>query len=161
MGLVTQMGNQGTALATLRKSAAVIRKGAIGNVSEVHVWTNRPVWPQGLGLKPKTSPPPSGIHWDLWLGPAAKHEFSNEIHPFKWRGYWAFGTGALGDMACHTLNMSYMAEQLALFSMVIGIALLLSGVGFIVLDWVALHRRREAEELKTAVTPAPVKPVTA
>ena len=59
------------------------------------------------------------------------------------------------------LNMSYMAEQLALFSMVIGIALLLSGVGFIVLDWVALHRRREAEELKTAVTPAPVKPVTA
>ncbi len=111
-GLVTQMGNQGTALATLRKSAAAIRAGAVGNVSEVHVWTNRPVWPQGLGLKPKTGDAPSTIHWDLWLGPTAKHAFSNEIHPFKWRGYWAFGTGALGDMACHTLNMSYMALDL-------------------------------------------------
>ncbi len=111
-GVVTQMGNQGTALDCLRKSAAAIKSGAIGRVSEVHVWTNRPVWPQRIGLKPHTSPPPSYVHWNLWIGPAAPHEFSDEIHPFKWRGYWAFGTGALGDMACHTLNMSYMALEL-------------------------------------------------
>ncbi len=110
--IVTQMGNQGTALESLRRSAALIKAGVIGKPIEVHIWTNRPVWPQGFGTKPKTEATPANIHWDLWLGPAPSHEFSREIHPFKWRGYWAFGTGALGDMACHTLNMSYMALDL-------------------------------------------------
>jgi predicted dehydrogenase len=110
--LVTQMGNQGTALEGLRRSAALIRAGVIGKPKEVHVWTNRPIWPQGVGTKPATSDPPPHVHWDLWLGPAKFHKFSPEIHPFNWRGYWAFGTGALGDMACHTLNMSYMALDL-------------------------------------------------
>jgi predicted dehydrogenase len=110
--VVTQMGNQGTALDSLRRSAALIKAGVIGNAKEVHIWTNRPVWPQGFGIKPKIEPAPEYIHWDLWLGPAKSHPFSPEIHPFKWRGYWAFGTGALGDMACHTLNMSYMALDL-------------------------------------------------
>lgn len=112
-GLVTQMGNQGTALSSLRLSAALIRHGVIGTVREVHVWTNRPVWPQSYGLKVKeVTPPPETVRWDLWLGPAKPRPFSPEIHPFKWRGFWEFGTGALGDMACHTLNMAYMALDL-------------------------------------------------
>lgn len=111
--LVTQMGNQGTAEATLRLSAALIKKGVVGTVKEVHVWTNRPVWPQSYGLKvQEIDPPPKNVHWDLWLGPAQKRPFSPEIHPFKWRGFWEFGTGALGDMACHTVNMSFMALNL-------------------------------------------------
>jgi predicted dehydrogenase len=109
--LITQMGNQGTADNTLRRSAALIKAGVIGNLQEVHVCTNRPVWPQG-GVEPKYTDTPAHIHWDEWIGPAKKRKFSDEIHPFKWRGYWDFGTGALGDMACHTLNMSYMAVDL-------------------------------------------------
>ncbi len=121
-GVVTQMGNQGTADSTLRQSAALVRKGVIGKVKEVHVWTNRPVWPQSFNLSVKTQPDAGEesawnhrrqqVKWDLWLGPAKKRPYSPEIHPFKWRGFWDFGTGALGDMACHTLNMSYMAMDL-------------------------------------------------
>ncbi|MDB4793882.1 MAG: Gfo/Idh/MocA family oxidoreductase [Pirellulaceae bacterium] len=110
--LVTQMGNQGTAGNCLRASAALIKSGVVGDLKEVHVWSNRPVWPQG-DFKPKEMPAPDHVHWDLWIGPAKKHYFSNEIHNFKWRGFWDWGTGALGDMACHTLNMSYMAADLA------------------------------------------------
>ncbi len=112
-GVVTQMGNQGTAQSTLRLSAALIRNGIIGTVKEVHVWTNRPVWPQSYGLKvEEINPTPANIHWNEWIGPANKRAYSPEIHPFKWRGFWEFGTGALGDMACHTFNMSFMALNL-------------------------------------------------
>lgn len=122
MKMVTQMGNQGTAHSNLRESAALIRKGIVGQVKEVHVWTNRPVWPQSNNLKVKESADPGNeaewdarrkqVHWNEWIGPARKRNYSPEIHPFKWRGFWDFGTGALGDMACHTLNMSYMALDL-------------------------------------------------
>lgn len=108
----TQMGNQGTAGSNLRLSAALIRAGVVGTVKEVHVWTNRPVWPQSIDLKVSEPACPDHVHWDEWIGPANKRAFSPEIHPFKWRGFWDFGTGALGDMACHTLNMSYMALDL-------------------------------------------------
>jgi len=111
-GNVTQMGNQGTASSNLRESAALIRKGIVGTVKEVHVWTNRPVWPQSFGLKVKEKPTPAHVHWKEWIGPAKTRPFSDEYHDFKWRGFWDFGTGALGDMACHTLNMSYMALDL-------------------------------------------------
>jgi predicted dehydrogenase len=111
-GLKTQMGNQGTANSTLRESAALIQGGAIGTVKEVHVWTNRPVWPQGAG-RPKAEPPvPKHIHWKEFLGPAKARAYHPAYHPFKWRGWWDFGTGALGDMACHTLNMPFMALDL-------------------------------------------------
>lgn len=110
--LVTQMGNQGTAGSTLRKSAALIKEGAIGTVKEVHIWTNRPVWPQGLDQPTASEEIPSNVKWDLWLGPAPERHFNSIYHPFKWRGWWDFGTGALGDMACHTLNMSFMALNL-------------------------------------------------
>ncbi|MCE5268728.1 MAG: Gfo/Idh/MocA family oxidoreductase [Planctomycetaceae bacterium] len=111
MNVATQMGNQGTAMGHVRKAAAVLRAGAVGNVKEVHVWTNRPTWPQGSPRpKPKACPPQ--VKWDLWLGPAPERPYANGYHPFAWRGWWDFGTGALGDMACHTANMAYMALDL-------------------------------------------------
>ncbi len=110
--VATQMGNQGTANSTLRRSAALIKAGAIGTVSEVHVWTNRPVWPQGLDRPTDVHSIPDHIKWDLFLGPAPARPYHPAYQPFKWRGWWDFGTGALGDMACHTLNMSFMALNL-------------------------------------------------
>jgi predicted dehydrogenase len=110
--LATQMGNQGTASNSLREAAAIIKAGALGAVKEVHVWTNRPVWPQGTD-RPTNSPPcPSHIHWPEFIGPAEMRPYDPAYHPFKWRGWWAFGTGALGDMACHTLNMPFAALNL-------------------------------------------------
>ncbi len=109
--VATQMGNQGTASSGLRRSAALIRAGAIGTVKEVHVWTNRPIWPQGMA-RPAEAAVPSNLHWDLWLGPAPARPYGEGYHPFAWRGWWDFGTGALGDMACHTMNMPFMALDL-------------------------------------------------
>jgi predicted dehydrogenase len=109
--VATQMGNQGTASSGLRKAAALVRAGVIGTVKEVHVWTNRPIWPQG-GPRPKEAPVPSQLHWDLWLGPMAERPYGSGYHPFAWRGWWAFGTGALGDMACHTMNLPFRALDL-------------------------------------------------
>ncbi len=111
MKVATQMGNQGTAQAGLRRSAAVVQAGALGPVHEVHVWTNRPIWPQG-GTRPESKPVPKNLHWNLWLGPAPKRDFAEGYAPFAWRGWWDFGTGALGDMACHTMNMPFMALDL-------------------------------------------------
>jgi predicted dehydrogenase len=111
MKVATQMGNQGTAASGLRRSAAMIRKGCIGKVKEVHVWTNRPIWPQGGERAPEMTPP-EHIHWDLFLGPAPERPYAAGYHPFAWRGWWDFGTGALGDMACHTVNMPFMALDL-------------------------------------------------
>ena len=109
--LATQMGNQGTADGGLRRGAAMVKAGAIGTVKEVHVWTNRPIWPQG-GDRPKPETPPTTLHWNEWLGPAPERPYGKGYHPFSWRGWWDFGTGALGDMACHTVNMCFMALNL-------------------------------------------------
>jgi predicted dehydrogenase len=110
--LATQMGNQGTADSGLRKSAAMLRAGVIGTPQVVHVWTNRPIWPQG-GPRPSGATPPGNVHWDLWLGPAPEREYApGAYHTFAWRGWWDFGTGALGDMACHTMNMPFMGLDL-------------------------------------------------
>jgi predicted dehydrogenase len=109
--VATQMGNQGTADSGRRKSVAMIQKGVLGNVSEVHVWTNRPIWPQGIP-RPAPEPVPDSLHWDLWLGPAAERPYGKGYHTFAWRGWWDFGTGALGDMACHTVNLPYQAVDL-------------------------------------------------
>ncbi len=124
--VVTQMGNQGTSHDGLREAVEVVQSGAIGPAREVHVWTNRPVWPQGTnailnlpGVKhalhgggeahPK---PPADLNWDLWLGTAPKRPYQPHYMPFNWRGWWDWGTGALGDMACHTANMAFMACKL-------------------------------------------------
>jgi len=111
MKVATQMGNQGTSFPPLRKTVAAIRAGVIGNVKEVHVWTNRPHWACG-GPRPPEAPVPANLHWDLWLGPAPQRPYAPGYHPNSWRGWWDFGSGALGDMACHTVNMPYMALDL-------------------------------------------------
>ena len=111
-GVATMMGNQGTANSGLRKAAALVQAGALGTVSEVHVWTNRPIWPQGED-RPAPAAPPKSLNWDLWLAGAPKRPYGKEAyHPFKWRGWWDFGCGALGDMACHTFNMPFAAVDL-------------------------------------------------
>ncbi len=112
MKVATQMGNQGTAERALREAAAMLRKSVLGDVTEVHVWTNRPIWPQG-GERPPAADPPENLKWDLWLGPAPARPYAADAyHPFKWRGWWDFGSGALGDMACHTVNLPYMGLEL-------------------------------------------------
>src|SRR5438132_13043882 len=124
--VATQMGNQGSASDKLREAIEVIQSGAIGPVREVHVWTNRPIWPQAPSVttRPLDTPQvPKHVHWDLFLGPAPvrpyavyppdkKGERKGAYHPFNWRGWWDFGTGALGDMACHTCNLPFRALKL-------------------------------------------------
>ncbi|MBM4075624.1 MAG: Gfo/Idh/MocA family oxidoreductase, partial [Planctomycetes bacterium] len=110
--LCTQMGNQGTAANGLREAVEIIRNGDVGAVTEVHIWTNRPIWPQGGGRPTEMEEIPKNIHWDLFLGPAKFRPYHSSYQPFKWRGWLDFGTGALGDMACHTMNMAVMALQL-------------------------------------------------
>jgi hypothetical protein len=111
--LATQMGNQGSAQAGLRRAVEVIHSGVIGNPLELHVWSNRPIWPQGLDRPTSEDPVPEGLDWDLWLGPASARPFKNKTyHTFNWRGWKDFGTGALGDMACHGVNMPFRALKL-------------------------------------------------
>ena len=103
----TQMGNQAHAGEPIRRGVELIRAGVIGRVTEVHAWTNRPIWPQGMTAWPKAETPPAGFDQDLFLGRAQERTYSNEIHPFKWRGYQDYGCGALGDMACHIMDAAY------------------------------------------------------
>lgn len=106
--VVTQMGNQGSAEDGLRRAVECLQAGVIGPVREVHVWTNRPIWPQGMNRPPGVDPVPASLDWDLWIGPAPLRPFKSGVyHPFNWRGWQDFGTGALGDMACHTVNMPF------------------------------------------------------
>ncbi|MBK1834551.1 Gfo/Idh/MocA family protein [Roseibacillus ishigakijimensis] len=112
-GVATQMGNQGSAADGLRRSVELIQAGVIGKPTELHVWTNRPVWPQGLARPGGSDPIPENLNWDCWLGPAQERPFKKDLyHAFKWRGWTDFGTGALGDMACHTVNMPFRALKL-------------------------------------------------
>jgi hypothetical protein len=112
-GVVTQMGNQGSSADGLRRAVECIQAGIIGKVSEVHIWTNRPVWPQGLDRPTGSDPVPASLDWDIWIGPAPMRPYKNGVyHPWNWRGWQDFGTGALGDMACHTVNMPFRALQL-------------------------------------------------
>jgi predicted dehydrogenase len=113
----TQMGNQAHAGEPIRRAVELVRAGIIGPVREVHAWTNRPIWPQGQGaLKERNrlagQAKPEGLDWDLWLGPAPIRDYNACYVPFKWRGWWDFGTGALGDMACHIMDMAYWALDL-------------------------------------------------
>ena len=111
--LATQMGNQGSAESGLRRAVEVIQAGVIGKPQELHVWSNRPIWPQGLDRPAGEDPVPDTLDWDCWLGPAAMRPFKKGVyHTFNWRGWYDFGTGALGDMACHTVNMPFRALKL-------------------------------------------------
>jgi len=111
--VVSQMGNQGHAGEGARLVCEWIKDGAIGNVFEVHCWTNRPIWPQGEIDAPKEIPStPSTLDWDVWLGPAPFRPYHPAYHPFKWRGLWDFGTGALGDMGAHIMDQPFWALDL-------------------------------------------------
>jgi predicted dehydrogenase len=113
----TQMGNQGSAAPGLRRAVELVQSGLIGGVAEVHIWTDRPreYWKQSPDIvaRPKETPPvPPYVHWESFLGPAPERPYSKAYHPFAWRGWWDFGTGAIGDMACHTANMAFRALKL-------------------------------------------------
>ena len=105
--LVTQMGNQGSSGDGVRQMMEWYDGGTIGTVNEVYIWTNRPVWPQGISYPVAKMAVPTELDWDLWLGPAPWREYNEAFVPFKWRGWWDYGTGALGDMACHLIDPPY------------------------------------------------------
>lgn len=108
-GVKTQMGNQAHANSHMRRCIELIRAGIIGEVSEIHSWTNRPVWPQGFQKAPEKQEVPEWLDWEQWCGPAPFVDYNSVIAPFAWRGWWNYGTGALGDMACHIMDMGYWA----------------------------------------------------
>jgi predicted dehydrogenase len=109
--VVTQMGNQGHSQPDSRRLVELIQAGVLGDVTEVHVWTDRPIWAQGMG-RPESRPVPSHLEWDLWLGPAPWRDFHDGLAPFSWRAFWDFGTGALGDMGCHNMDLAFWALDL-------------------------------------------------
>ena len=132
-GVVVQMGNQGSSLNGFRRGVDVLQSGILGDVKEVHVWTNRPVWPQGKGAVEATKGAadkiPAGFNWNTWLATAEMRPFKgaypqgkkgydpwnlchNVYHPFSWRGFFDFGCGAFGDMACHTMNLPFRGLEL-------------------------------------------------
>ncbi len=110
--VATQMGNQGRSGEGIRLITEWIADGAIGDVHEVQTWTNRPIWPQGLKRPKKTPRIPKYLDWDLFLGPAPDRPYHPAYHPWNWRAWWDFGTGALGDMACHIVDPVFMALNL-------------------------------------------------
>ena len=105
--VVTQMGNQGASGDGVRQMREWYKAGLIGDALTIHCWTNRPVWPQGMGKPKSTDAPPPELDWNLWLGPNSMETYHKEYVPFNWRGYWTFGTGALGDMACHIIDPAF------------------------------------------------------
>ena len=136
-GVIVQMGNQGSSLDSMRRCTEVLQDGILGDVKEVHVWTNRAVWPQGNGVAnyvksrgSKGDPIRDGLNWNAWLATAKERPFldkypdgakvydpwklgSNVYHRFTWRGFHDFGAGAFGDMACHTMNLAFRGLELA------------------------------------------------
>ncbi len=110
--VATQMGNQGHSDEEIRVQCELIWAGAIGDVREVYAWTDRPVWAQGIARPKETPPVPKGLDWDLWLGPAPSRPYNRCYHPFAWRGWLDFGTGALGDMGCHIIDHAFWPLKL-------------------------------------------------
>jgi predicted dehydrogenase len=108
--VATQMGNQGHAKEGWRLVYEWIHSGMLGQIKEVHTWTDRPIWPQGIERPEGEDPVPPALDWDVWLGPAPVRPFKKDVyHQFKWRGWFDFGCGALGDMACHTMDGLFWA----------------------------------------------------
>jgi predicted dehydrogenase len=105
--VVTQMGNQGSSGDGVRQLQEWYNAGTIGDVHTIYCYTDRPIWPQGVGRPTNVSPIPAGLDFDLWLGTAPKREYFEGILPFNWRGWWDYGTGALGDMACHIMAPAF------------------------------------------------------
>jgi predicted dehydrogenase len=117
--VATQMGNQGQASGQTRQLCEMVWSGAIGPVREAYIWTDRPsnglmneYWPQGINRPTDEPPVPTTLEWDLWLGPAPQRPYHPAYLPFKWRGWWDFGTGALGDIGCHSFDPVFRALKL-------------------------------------------------
>ena len=110
--LVTQMGNQGASGEGIRKITEWLEAGLIGDVHTMHAWTNRPIWPQGNAAPAAGATSPDGVDWEAWVGPANMVPYHPLYHPFAWRGWWDFGTGALGDMGCHIIDSAFYALEL-------------------------------------------------
>lgn len=111
--VLTVMGNQGATTQGTRLLREWIEAGLIGEVTEVYYWTNRPIWPQGTGITLPQAAVPNTLNWDVWQGTCATDRpYSPEIHPFKWRGFWDYGCGALGDIGCHCMNSAFWALDL-------------------------------------------------
>jgi predicted dehydrogenase len=132
-GVATQMGNQGQASEETRLMCEMVWDGAIGPVREAHVWTDRPnrglndvYWPQGVDRPKDTPPVPETLAWDLWLGPAPERPYHPAYLPFTWRGWWNFGTGAMGDIGCHALDPIFRALKLGAPTSVEGISTLVN-----------------------------------
>ncbi len=104
-GVSTQMGNQHHSASNYRALHHIVQSGALGKIKVAHTWSNRPVWPQGIDRPKGSDPIPKGFNWDLWLGVAPERPYKKDIYaPFKWRGWYDFGAGALGDMGCHIID---------------------------------------------------------
>ena len=113
-GVVTQMGNQGHSGIPYRSVVKLVQEGAIGKIKEAHSWSNRPIWPQGIDRRTVSNPVPESLNWDLWLGVTPERPYvKNTYHPFKWRGWFDFGAGALGDMGCHIIDPVVWSLDLA------------------------------------------------
>ncbi len=110
--VATQMGNQAHAGEPIRRAVELIQAGMLGEITQIHAWTNRPIWAQGMTSRPPKQDVPETLDWDLWLGPAPYCDYNKAYLPFSWRGWWDFGTGALGDMACHIMDMPFWACEL-------------------------------------------------
>ena len=110
--VITQMGNQGGSCIGVERVKEWIDKKKIGDINKVYAWTDRPVWPQGFKMPEPSASKPEDLEWDLWLGPAKEMAYRPEFHPFNWRGWWNYGTGALGDMGCHILDLPVKALNL-------------------------------------------------
>lgn len=110
--VVTQMGNQGASGDGVRQLMEWYDAGEIGDVHTIYSWTNRPVWPQGIPWSTNKAPVPAGLDWNLWLGTAPYKEYVDKVVPFNWRGWWDYGTGALGDMGCHLIEPAFRVLDL-------------------------------------------------
>jgi predicted dehydrogenase len=110
--VVTQMGNEGHSNDEVSEVCELVWSGAIGEITRVDAWTDRPIWPQGLTRPEQGMWIPEYLDWDLFIGPAAMRPYHRAYHPWDWRGWWDFGTGALGDMACHVLDVVFSAMKL-------------------------------------------------
>lgn len=111
-GVTTQMGNERHSGAGIRRAVEMIWGDGLGPIKEIHCWTNRPQWPQGMGRPKKKSPLPPGLAWDLWLGPASERTYDPAYHPYRWRGWLDFGTGALGATGCQLLDVAFWGLKL-------------------------------------------------
>ncbi len=110
--VVTQMGNQGASGDGVRQLMEWYNSGLIGDVHTVQCWTNRPIWPQGIPWPAQKAEVPKELDWDLWLGTAPEKDYIEKLVPFNWRGWWDYGTGALGDMACHIIEPAFRVLSL-------------------------------------------------